>query len=145
MSVALCTAAGKMILNIHTLIVFLHFTIQWWISLSMPSLKTKFHTYLIRSSKQFLYFVILSHACHQTHREGASSNLHCTFTTTPSLLECQLSQVCIYHQIFEPWLCRQLQSQCSHNGSRSHDRLANEHMNLNDMIVHLKNMSMCSS
>lgn len=72
-----CTAAEKMILNIHTLIVFLHFTIRWWIPLSMPSLKTQFHTYLIRSSKQFLHFVIFSDACHQTQRKSASSNLYC--------------------------------------------------------------------
>lgn len=64
----------KMILNIHTLIVFLHFTMQWWISLSMPSLKIQFHTYLIRSSKQFLHFVIFNDACHQTHRKSASSH-----------------------------------------------------------------------
>lgn len=67
----------KTILNIHALIVFLHFTMRWWISLSIPSLKIQFHTYLIRSSKQFLHFVIFNDACHQTHRESASSHPYC--------------------------------------------------------------------
>lgn len=72
----------------------------------MPSLKTQFHTYLIRSSKQFLHFVIFNDACHQTHTVGKvllSTPIVCT-TTTPSLLDCQLSQVYIYYQIFQPWL-----------------------------------------
>lgn len=72
------TVAGKMILNIHTLMVFRHFTMQWWISLSIPSLKIQFHTYLIRSSKQFLHFVIFNDACHQTHRESVSSHPYCS-------------------------------------------------------------------
>ena len=90
----------KMILNIHALIVFLHFTIRWWISLSMPSLKIQFHTYLIRSSKQFLHFVIFNDACHQLSGKVLHATSIVLSVTTPRLRGCKLSQVCIYYQIF---------------------------------------------
>lgn len=67
----------------------------------------------MRSSKQFLHFVIFNDACHQTRTVGkvllSTPVVCCTATaaaaaTTPSLLDCQLSQVCIYYGTFQPGL-----------------------------------------
>lgn len=67
----------------------------------------------MRSSKQFLHFVIFNDACHQTRTVGkvllSTPVVCCTATaaaaaTTPSLLDCQLSQVCIYCGTFQPGL-----------------------------------------
>lgn len=64
----------------------------------------------MRSSKQFLHFVIFNDACHQTRTVGkvllSTPVVCCTAAaaTTPSLLDCQLSQVCIYYGTFQPGL-----------------------------------------
>lgn len=130
----------KKMLNIHVLIVFWHFAIQWWISLSMRNLRIQFNTYLIGCLKHFFTF------CH-IWWYIPSNSLEMCFTTpllfspSPWLVCLTVTGLILLWNLFNLGSNGWLQSWSTYKGGCSCDLLVNKDMNLNDMIVALKNMS----